>query len=69
MQKKRILKVYSQTRRSVSLGFFSPTTYTDVPAILLSGKWLQAAGFSIADHVSVSVDDGMLVITKQEDPV
>ena len=68
MQKNRILKVYAQTRRSERTGFFSPTTYTDVPAILLSGKWLESAGFSIADHVSVTVDNGKLVIMKQEDP-
>lgn len=50
MLKERKLKVYSQTRTSNSTGYFSQTKCSEVPAILLSGKWLEAAGFSISDH-------------------
>lgn len=69
MLKERKLKVYSQTRTSNSPGYFSPTKYSEVPAILLSGKWLEAAGFSIADRIKVSVENGKLVITKAEKEV
>ena len=66
MSKGRKLKVYSQTRTSNSTGYFSQTKYSEVPAILLSGKWLEAAVFSISDHIKVSVDDGKLIITKED---
>ena len=65
MLKNRTLKVYSQTRRSERVGLYSPLRYSEVPVIMLSGKWLESAGFSIADHVNVSVEEGRLVITKE----
>ena len=64
MAKERKLKVYSATRTSSGSGYWGRTNYTEVPSIVLAGKWLEEAGFSIADHVSVSVEDGKLVISK-----
>jgi len=43
---------------------FTFSSYEQVPRILLQGKWLQQAGFSIADEVSVTVLDNLLVIGK-----
>ena len=56
----------SDTNNQVHTGYFPQTKYSEVPAILLSGKWLEAAGFSISDHIKVSVDDGKLIITKED---
>ncbi|MDR2918778.1 MAG: type I toxin-antitoxin system SymE family toxin [Tannerella sp.] len=40
------------------------SSYEQVPRILLQGKWLQKAGFTIADEVSVTVLENLLVIGK-----
>ena len=37
--------------------------YKSTPAIMLKGKWLEELGFSIGDYVTVSCDEGKLVIT------
>ena len=65
MRQIRKLKVYSRTRRSEGSGFYSPSRYSDVPSIVLSGHWLNTAGFSIADHINVQVENGKLIITKE----
>ena len=36
------------------------------PQILLQGKWLERAGFSIGDKITVSCQMGQLIITKDE---
>lgn len=56
MQKKEIrsLKVYEQT------GYH----YQPTPAIILKGNWLQDWGFSIHTPVSVTCEEGKLIITK-----
>lgn len=36
--------------------------YQAVPAIRLSGKWLNAAGFNIGDFISVKCEEGRLII-------
>ena len=36
------------------------------PQILLQGKWLERAGFSIGDKITVSYQMGQLIITKDE---
>lgn len=35
-----------------------------IPRILLQGKWLKKAGFSVSDEISVTVLDNLLVIGK-----
>ena len=40
--------------------------YKATPAINLKGKWLEALGFSIGDYVTVSCEEGKLVITPRE---
>ena len=37
--------------------------YRETPTITLKGLWLADAGFSIGDYVTVSCEDGRLVIT------
>ena len=38
---------------------------TATAAILLKGKWLEAAGFSAGDQVHVHVAEGQLVLSTQ----
>ena len=52
-KKIRNMKVYSQ----------SGYKYQEVPSIILRGKWLGLAGFRIGDYISVSCEDGKIVIT------
>ena len=50
----RKLKVYGQ----------SGYRYQDTPAIILKGKWLEEAGFTINDRVEVNIGDGELRIRR-----
>ncbi len=54
MTKKRSIKVYGQ----------SGYKYRETPAILLKGQWLKEAGFEISDYISVTFEDGKLVIAQ-----
>lgn len=51
-KKNRWLKVYGQSN-----GY----NYKDVPAIVLKGKWLEAAGFDIETDLMVECEDGKLI--------
>ena len=53
MAKKRSVKVYGQ----------SGYKYRETPTIMLKGLWLKEAGFDIGDYISVTCEDGRLVIT------
>ena len=52
-QKNRSMKVYSQNGRN----------YKATPTIILKGQWLEKMGFAIGDYISVSCENGKLVIT------
>lgn len=52
-KKARSMKVYGQ----------SGYKYRETPTITLKGRWLEAAGFRIGDYISVSCENGRLVIT------
>lgn len=51
-QKNRSMKVYSQNGRN----------YKATPTIILKGQWLEEMGFAIGDYISVSCENGKLVI-------
>lgn len=53
MAKKRSIKVYGQ----------SGYKYQETPTIMLRGMWLKELGFDIGDYISVTCEDGRLVIT------
>ena len=53
MSKKRSIKVYGQ----------SGYKYRETPTIMLKGMWLKEAGFDVGDYISVSCENGKLVIT------
>lgn len=54
------LKVYEQ-----SMG---GGNYTQVPAILLKGKWLEEAGFKSGEYVEVVVEGDKITLTKTTPP-
>lgn len=59
MAKKRSIKVYGQ----------SGYKYRETPTIMLKGLWLKEAGFDIGDYISVTCEDGKLVITQDAERV
>lgn len=60
------LKVYSSTNVNHSASSWARTAYTEVPQIILRGKWLKdVCGIDIADHVKVRCEDNKIVITKE----
>ena len=54
MVKKRSVKVYGQ----------SGYKYKETPTIMLKGLWLKEAGFDIGDYISVTCEDGKIIITQ-----
>lgn len=54
MAKKRSIKVCSQ----------SGYKYKETPVILLKGQWLKEAGFNIGDYISVTCEEGRLIISQ-----
>ena len=52
--KKRSIKVYGQ----------SGYKYRETPTIMLKGMWLKEAGFDIGDYISVTCEDGKIVIAQ-----
>lgn len=53
MAKKRSIKIYGQ----------SGYKYQETATIMLKGKWLEELGLKIGDYISVTCEDGRLVIT------
>ena len=59
MAKKRSVKVYGQ----------SGYKYRETPTIMLKGIWLKEAGFEIGDYISVTCEDGKIIITQDAERV
>ncbi len=55
MAKKRSVMVYGQ----------SGYKYRETPTIMLKGLWLKEAGFDIGDYISVTCEDGKIIITQE----
>ena len=43
--------------------------YQQVPTVMLKGKWLEQLGFAIGDFVSVSCENGKIIITPDAEKV
>ncbi|MFA9191144.1 SymE family type I addiction module toxin [Flavobacterium sp. FZUC8N2.13] len=56
--KSRTLKISSQFVKNL---WKKPTVK---PKIILSGKWMQEAGFEIGENVTISVSKNLLIISK-----
>ena len=41
--------------------------YKAAPTIILKGQWLKDAGFDIGDSITVTCEDGKLIITPREE--
>lgn len=50
--------------RSIKVYGMSGYKYRETPTIMLKGNWLATAGFQIGDYITVSCEDGKLVITR-----
>ncbi len=59
MAKKRSVKVYGQ----------SGYKYKETPTIMLKGLWLKEAGFDIGDYISVTCEDGKIIITQDAERI
>lgn len=59
MAKKRSVKVYGQ----------SGYKYKETPTIMLKGLWLKEAGFDIRDYISVTCEDGKIIITQDAERI
>lgn len=57
---KRKLKIYEQ-----SMG---GGNYTQVPTILLKGKWLEEAGFKAGEYVEATCEGDSITLTKTTPP-
>ena len=53
----------TKKNRSVKVYGMSGYKYQSTPTIMLKGNWLKELGFDIGDYISVSCEDGKLVIT------
>ena len=53
----------NQKNRSMKVHVQSGYNYKATPTIILKGQWLQEMGFEIGDYISVSCEDGKLIIT------
>lgn len=53
--------------RSLTVSTVSGYQYKNVPALRISGLWLEDYGFNPGDKVSVHCENGKLVIQKSED--
>ena len=53
MVKNRSMKVYGM----------SGYKYQQIPTVMLKGKWLEQLNFHIGDYVSISCEDGKIIIT------
>ncbi|WP_054177639.1 SymE family type I addiction module toxin [Trabulsiella odontotermitis] len=58
----RRLTVSYVRKRHIDLDSGRATRLSCSPSLVLSGKWLEEAGFSTGTSVSVAVESGMLVI-------
>lgn len=41
--------------------------YKATPTIILKGQWLKDAGFDIGDSITVTCEDGKLIVSQREE--
>lgn len=59
----------NQRNRSMKVHAQSGYNYKATPTIILKGNWLQELGFEIGDYITVSCEDGKLIITPDVEKV
>lgn len=50
--------------RSIKVYRSSGYQYRETPTIMLKGQWLKELGFDIGDYISVSCENGKIIITR-----
>ena len=53
----------AKKNRSIKVYGMSGYKYQSTPTIMLKGNWLRELGFDIGDYISISCENGKLVIT------
>ena len=53
----------NKNTRSIKVYGMSGYKYKTTPTIMLKGQWLAELGFEIGDYISVSCEDGRIIIT------
>ncbi len=53
--------------RSIKIYEQSGYQYKPTPTIILKGQWLRELGFEIGEYISVSCENGRLIITPDEE--
>ena len=53
----------TKKNRSIKVYGMSGYKYQSTPTIMLKGNWLRDLGFDIGDYISISCENGKLVIT------
>lgn len=51
-----------------SLTLIIDNNYTQVPTIILKGKWLEEAGFKSVDYVEAEIDGEKIALSKTTSP-
>jgi virulence-associated protein VagC len=59
----------NKNMRTVKIYGMSGYKYQATPTIMLKGKWLEELGFEIGDYITVSCEDGKLIITPDTERV
>lgn len=57
----------TKKNRSIKVYGMSGYKYQSTPTIMLKGNWLRDLGFDIGDYISISCENGKLVITPDAD--
>lgn len=52
-----------KNKRSIKVYGMSGYKYRTTPTIMLKGQWLAELGFEIGDYITISCEDGKIVIT------
>ena len=53
----------AKTERQYLVGYLPQRGDTSTPALNLSGKWLREAGFGVSQKVTVTIEQGCLILT------
>ncbi|MBP3805875.1 MAG: SymE family type I addiction module toxin [Oribacterium sp.] len=67
MTKTKNIKVQYSSRCTYG-GYYGSSRYTSYPKIQMEGKWLEALGFHIGDHLQVEYEEGYIKISLAPKP-
>lgn len=62
MTKTKNIKV-QYSSRCTSRSYWGGSSYSTYPKIQMEGKWLEALGFNVGDHVQVDYEEGKITLS------